>query len=227
MRSRVLATSLMLFVGFSIWHVSLSSPVMARDSASQASTPSTKQEVALPEEDPLELRGEIDMMVAGSASMYPMMRRMYKRFVKEGYRGEMKIRRIGTTLGFKLFCQEGKADIVMASRVIRTEESEACTARGVKPVELNVGLDALTVVTNIHNEFVDDVIEDDLELMFSVNRWSEVNDEWPNRLIERIIPASGTGTFDFFVDLIFDGEAEAILNAANTTMEKGSQVYCA
>ncbi len=193
---------------------------MARGDTSNTSVWAANTPILLPEEDPLELRGEVDMVAAGSAAMYPIMRRMYKRFIKEGYRGEMKIRRIGTALGFQLLCQEGKADIVMASRTIRAHEIEACEAKGLKPIELNVGLDALTVVTNVNNRFVDDVIEDDLEVIFSASRWSEVHEEWPDRQIERIIPASGTGTFDFFVDLIFDGEAESLLSATNTSMEK-------
>ncbi len=224
-RSKAMIVLLVVMMGFDLACLVTIGPVstgvkLAWAAMSKTAASSVGAHIVLPEEDPLDIRGEIDMVAAGSAAMYPIMRSMYKRFVKEGYRGEMKIRRIGTAMGFKLLCREGKVDILMASRTIRAHEIEACEAIGLQPVELNVGLDALTVVANIHNQFVDDILEEDLQLIFSANRWSDVNETWPDRLIERIIPALGTGTFDFFVDLIFDGEAESILSAANTTMEK-------
>lgn len=75
----------------------------------------------LPQEDPLEIRGNIT--VAGSVAMGPIMRRMYKRFVLEGYRGIMQFHGSGTALGFQRLCQNSQADIVMASRTIQAHEA--------------------------------------------------------------------------------------------------------
>lgn len=173
--------------------------------------------VTLPLSDPLEIKGNLH--VAGSAVVAPLMRRMYKRFILEGYRGVMHIRGVGTERGFKLFCQEGQVDMVMASRAMKGDERSACEARGLTPVELVIGTDMLAVVVNIENDFLRGVNLADLKAIFTANQWVEVNGAWPDDPIERYIPALGMGTLDFFVDTIFGGDADALLIAANTEKE--------
>ena len=175
-------------------------------------------DVSLPSEDPLEVKGNLE--IAGSSTITPIIRRLYKRFILEGYRGVMKIRGVGTPRGFKLFCQEGQADIVMASRPIKAHETLACATKGRSPVALTIGHDALTVVANLENGFIDDVTEEQLQTMFTVNRWSEVNDAWPQEAIQRFIPPPGSGTLNFFVDTVFNGEEEELLVAAQTAKER-------
>lgn len=174
-------------------------------------------DVTLPLSDPLEIKGNLH--VAGSAVVAPLMRRMYKRFILEGYRGVMHIRGVGTQRGFKIFCQEGQVDIVMASRAMKGDERSACAARGLTPVELVIGTDMLAVVVNIENDFLHGVNLADLKTIFTANQWAEVNGAWPDDPIERYIPAPGMGTLDFFVDTIFEGDADALLIAANTEKE--------
>lgn len=166
-----------------------------------------RSEVTLPLADPLEVKG--NLRVAGSATVVPLIRRMYKRFILEGYRGVMNIRGVGTGRGFKLFCQEGQLDIVLASRPIKGREMLACANRGLTPVELVIGVDMLTIVANIENDFFNGVNLVDLKTIFTANRWSEVNEEWPDDPIERYVPEPGHGSFDFFVNTIFDGHADA------------------
>ena len=175
-------------------------------------------EVTLPLLDPLEIKG--NLRVAGSATVVPLMRRMYKRFILEGYRGVMNIRGIGTGRGFKQFCQEGKLDIVLASRLIKQTEKFACEAKGRVPVELVIGTDLLTIVANIENDFLYGVTRDELKTIFTANRWVDVNEEWPDDPIERYIPDPNHGSFDFFVDTVLGGDADSLLIAANTAKER-------
>jgi len=175
-------------------------------------------EVTLPLSDPLEITG--NLRVAGSATVAPLIRRMYKRFILEGYRGVMNIRGVGTGRGFQLFCQDDALDIVLASRAIKGHETLACAARGLTPVELVIGMDMLTIITNIENDFLDGVTRDKLKAIFTANRWVDVNKAWPDDPIERYIPEPDMGSFDFFVDTIFGGEADALLVAANTAKER-------
>ena len=56
----------------------------------------------------------------------------------------------GTGDGFVLFC-EGKTDISDASRQIEDEEAAACKKAGINYVELEIGLDGITVMTNPAN----------------------------------------------------------------------------
>lgn len=177
-----------------------------------------RSDVTLPLTDPLEIKG--NLRVAGSATVVPLIRRMYKRFILEGYRGVMNIRGVGTGRGFKLFCQDGQLDIVLASRPIKGHEMLACEDRGRTPVEFVIGVDMLTIVANIENDFFRGVNLADLKTVFTANRWSEVNEEWPDDPIERYVPEPGHGSFDFFVNAIFDGDADELLIAANTVKER-------
>jgi phosphate transport system substrate-binding protein len=183
-----------------------------------ASTRVNDSTIALPMVEPLEVTGHIK--IVGSASISPLIRQFYRRFILEGYRGVMNILSVGTERGFQLFCQELQADIVLANRAIKAHESLACAAKGRSLVELTIGTDMLTVVVNRENDLVQNASLSDLQKMFTVNNWSQVNTAWPAVPIVRFIPARTTGTFDFFVDKVFDGDAEALIVAANTEWER-------
>lgn len=182
---------------------------------------SVAAEVQLPNEDPLEVKGDLE--VVGSSTVAPLIRRMYKRFILEGYRGVMNIRGVGTPAGFKLFCQEGSADIVVASRPIKPHETLACITKGLTPVEFNIGTDILAVVTNVENDFFDGASRQDLQKIFTANRWDQIDEMWPDEPIHRFIPTPGRGSFDFFVDAVFDGDGDALLAAANTAKERNPE----
>ncbi|PON13022.1 hypothetical protein C2W62_36540 [Candidatus Entotheonella serta] len=95
-------------------------------------------QVRLPELDPLDVKGNLE--IVGSATVTPVIQQLYKRFILEVYRGLIKLRSVGTQRGFSHFCQEGKADIVMASRPIKATEISACAAQERTPVKV-VGWD--------------------------------------------------------------------------------------
>ncbi len=104
----------------------------------------------------------------------------------------------------------------MASRPIKAIEILACAAQERTPVKLHIGMDMLTVISSAQNTFFRGVSLTSLPTIFTANRWGEINPEWPSEPIERFIPGPGSGTFDFFVDAIFDGDADPLLAAANT-----------
>ena len=60
----------------------------------------------------------------------------------------------GTGDGFALFCK-GETDISDASRPIKDEEAQACKNAGINYMELEIGLDGITVMTNPANAAVD------------------------------------------------------------------------
>jgi phosphate transport system substrate-binding protein len=53
----------------------------------------------------------------------------------------------GTGDGFERFCR-GEVVIADASRAIEADEYEACKAKDIEPVEVQVGIDGLSVVVN-------------------------------------------------------------------------------
>jgi phosphate transport system substrate-binding protein len=179
--------------------------------------------MALPAIDPLSVRG--DIITAGSSTVFPLTERMVERFQREGYSGRITIDSIGSGAGFSRFCVAGESDISNASRPIRESEIESCRAIGREPIEFRVGTDALAVVVSAANNFVTDVTMEELNLIFgTAATWSDVRSEWPNQPILRFIPGTDSGTFDYFVEEVFDSNEEDILAASNLQLSEDDNV---
>lgn len=179
--------------------------------------------IALPEVNPLEVTG--DIVTAGSSTVFPLSERMAERFQNEGYAGNVTIDSIGSGAGFERFCVNGETDISNASRGIKDSEVESCQSIGREPIEFRVGTDALAVVVSQENDFVANATFDELAAIFSsAEKWSDVNPDWPDEEIQRFIPGTDSGTFDFFVEEVFDKNEEPILNASNTQLSEDDNV---
>ncbi|MBI4732885.1 MAG: PstS family phosphate ABC transporter substrate-binding protein [Chloroflexi bacterium] len=166
-----------------------------------------------------------DIVTAGSSTVFPLSERMKQRFEEEGFTGNLTIDSIGSGGGFERFCVNGETDISNASRAIKDSEVESCQAIGREPVEFRVGTDALSVVVSQENDFVTDVTLEELALIFSTaEKWSDVRPEWPAEPIQRFIPGTDSGTFDYFVEEIFDNDDALILAASNTQMSEDDNV---
>jgi len=177
----------------------------------------------LPPLDPADYSG--DIIIAGSSTVYPLAERMAERFQEEGFRGQITIDSIGSGAGFERFCVSGETDIANASRPIKDSEREACRALGREPIEFRVGTDGLAVVVARDNDFVDNLSLDELARVFSSARtWADIRPEWPAEPILRYIPGTDSGTFDFFVEVVFDKDEEPILTADNLQMSEDDNV---
>jgi len=151
---------------------------------------------------------------AKCSAVFPLSEAMAARFQAEGYGDNITIDSIGSGAGFERFCVEGETDISNAIRPIKDSEVELCQAIGRDPIEFRVGTDALAVVVSQDNDFVDGATFEELALIFSTaENWSYVNPEWPEETIQRFIPGTDSGTFDFFVEEVFDENEEPILGA--------------
>jgi phosphate transport system substrate-binding protein len=119
----------------------------------------------------------------------------------------------GTSDGFELFCN-GETDISDASRQIEQEEIDACTASGIEPIEIEVGLDALTVIGHTGNP-VTCMNNGDLYALFGpesegIDTWNGAdslankvggNDGFPDQALTIVAPGEESGTYDSFIDL--------------------------
>lgn len=174
----------------------------------------------------------------GSSTVFPLSERMKQRFEEEGFAGQITIESIGSGAGFERFCVNGETDISNASRAIKSSEVESCRAIGREPLEFRVGTDALAVVVSKENTFVTDVTLEELAAIFSTaQKWSDVRPEWPAEDIQRFIPGTDSGTFDYFVEAAMapanpgeDGKANvekgeaAILAASDLQMSEDDNV---
>jgi phosphate transport system substrate-binding protein len=149
---------------------------------------------------------------------------MVERFKEEGYSDLITVDSIGSGAGFERFTN-GETDISNASRPIKPKEVEAARAIDRDPIEIRVGTDALAVVVNKSNTFIQDATFEELAKIFSTARtWKDVNPSWPDEQILRFIPGTDSGTFDFFVEEVFDKDTEPILSAENLQLSEDDNI---
>ncbi len=182
---------------------------------------------AMPMADPLAVSG--DIVVAGSSTVFPLAEAIAERYQSEGFSGQITIDSVGTGGGFERFCGTGETDIATASRAIKDEEAANCAAIGRTPVEFRVGTDGLAVVVSQENDFVQDLTLAQLALVFSTaETWADVDPSFPAEPIERYIPGTDSGTFDYFTEVIYpdleDGAANPQLEAANLQQSEDDNV---
>ncbi|HEX9795623.1 MAG TPA: PstS family phosphate ABC transporter substrate-binding protein [Anaerolineales bacterium] len=179
--------------------------------------------VQLPEVNPLELTG--DIITAGSSTVFPLSERIAERFQDEGYGDNITIDSIGSGAGFERFCETGESDIANASRAIRDTEIESCTGIGRTPIEFRVGTDALAVTVSQENTFADNLTLEQLALVFSTaETWADVDPAWPAEPVLRFSPGTDSGTFDYFVEEVFDEDEAPLLNSDNLQLSEDDNV---
>jgi len=199
-------------------------PTEAPEEESAASEPAAIAEIELPEMKPADNPG--DVVSAGSSTVFPLAEVIAGLYEGEGG-GNVTIDSIGSGAGFERFCVTGETDIANASRPIKDSEVEACAALtpARTPVEFRVGTDALAVTVSAENDFVTDVTLEELAAIFSTaETWADVRPEWPAEPIQRYIPGTDSGTFDYFVEMIFEKDPEPMLNAANLQLSEDDNV---
>ncbi len=173
--------------------------------------------------DPLAVSGNV--VSAGSSTVFPLAERIAERYQNEGFSGEITIDSIGSGAGFERFCVAAETDVSNASRAIKDSEVESCNQNGRSPIEFRVGTDALAVVVSTENDFLEDVTFEELVQIFgSASNWSDVNPDWPDEPIQRFIPGTDSGTFDYFTEAIYEEDPEPQLSASNVQLSEDDNV---
>ena len=117
----------------------------------------------------------------------------------------------GTGGGFERFCR-GETDLSNASRPMKDEEAAICEEAGIEYTEFQVVNDALTVVVNTENDWVDCLTVEQLNRIWGPNskvgNWSDVEPSYPDERLTLFGPGTDSGTFDYFTDEI-NGEEGA------------------
>ena len=159
------------------------------------------------------LSGEI--RIDGSSTVFPISEAMAEEF---GYASDVRVNVAfsGTGGGFEKFCR-GETEISDASRPIKDKEIAACAENGIDDiVEIQVALDALTVMVHPDNDFAQCMTVDELNLAFragGAQKWSDLRAEWPDDDIVAYYPGADSGTFDYF--------NEAIIGAVEGSTHRG------
>jgi phosphate transport system substrate-binding protein len=152
--------------------------------------------------------------VGGSSTVFPILQESIRRYRNEGRQGSIRLTESGTTDGFRQFCQ-GKLAIANASRPISSGELKACARNGVTFIELPIAFDALTVVVNRSNDWAKLITVKELARLWGkeaqgrIDRWQQVNIDWPNQPIKLCGPGADSGTFEYFNKAINGSPAHA------------------
>ncbi len=193
------------------------------EAPSEPTEPPMGSMVELPEVDPGSLSGEV--VSAGSSTVFPLAEAIATRFESEGFSGNITIDSIGSGAGYERFCVAGETDVSNASRAIKDSEVESCRAIGREPIEFRVGTDAIAVTVSTDNDFLTDLSLEQLAAIFSTaETWADVDPSWPDEPILRYIPGTDSGTFDYFVEAVFENDPEPMLNASNLNLSEDDNV---
>lgn len=153
------------------------------------------------------------LTISGSSTVEPITSLVAEKFQGENPDVEIAVSGPGTSDGFELFCN-GETDVQDASRAIDEEEVAACEANGISPVEIEVGLDALTVIGNPANP-IDCLTFGDLYALFGpesagFDSWADANDlaaevggndGFPDQPLTIVAPGAESGTFGSFIEI--------------------------
>lgn len=115
----------------------------------------------------------------------------------------------GTGGGFEKFIA-GETDFSNASRPIKEEEKAQLEEAGIDYTEFQVAFDGLTVVINPENDWATELTVDQLKQLWiedgSTKKWSDIDPSWPDEEIVFYSPGTDSGTYDYFDEIILDGE---------------------
>lgn len=148
----------------------------------------------------------------GSSTLFPVSEAMAEEFQK-AQRGKIRVTVgvSGTGGGFKKFCR-GETDATGASRPIKAEEIELCKKNGVEFLELPIAMDALTVVINPNNDFIDYLTVEELKKMWEpaaqdkVTNWNQIREGFPDLKLNLFGAGTDSGTYDYFTAAIVGKE---------------------
>ncbi|UJF15502.1 PstS family phosphate ABC transporter substrate-binding protein [Jeotgalibaca sp. MA1X17-3] len=150
-----------------------------------------------------------EVLVDGSSTVFPIMEAVAEEFTIANPDLRVTIGVSGTGGGFEKFIS-GETDINNASRPIKEEEEQLLTQAGIEYTEFKIALDGLSVVVNAENDWVDQMSIEELALIWGegtgVETWADVRDGWPETPIELFSPGTDSGTYDYFDEVILDGE---------------------
>jgi phosphate transport system substrate-binding protein len=152
------------------------------------------------------LSGDIDS--DGSSTVYPITAAMAEEF--DGVSDVLvNVAFSGTGGGFEAFCA-GDIQISNASRPIKDDEVQVCADNGIEDiVEIQVAIDALTVMVHPDNDYVTCLTTQQLFDIFSgaVTNWNQVDPSFPDANLSDHLyyPGTDSGTFDYFVEAIIEG----------------------
>lgn len=152
---------------------------------------------------------EGSVVIDGSGTVYPLMAKIAEEYMlNEQENVSVEVSRAGTSAGFEKFLMQDGTDFNNASRQIKDEEQASADDLGIEVKELKVALDGLTFVVNKDNDWAKEMTPEQLISIFKadsgIQKWSDINPDWPAEEIHAMGPNENHGTYEFFYEKILD-----------------------
>jgi phosphate transport system substrate-binding protein len=178
-------------------------------------------------EETKQLQGEIK--IDGSSTVFPIMEAVVEEYGMTQPNVKVSVGSSGTGGGFEAFIA-GETELSNASRPIKDEEAAALKEKGIDYTEVQLAYDGLSVVVNKDNDWVESLTIEDLQKIWiedgTTKKWSDINPDWPAEEIKLYSPGTDSGTFDYFDEVILDGQPiveKATLSEDDNTLVQGVQ----
>jgi len=147
--------------------------------------------------------------IDGSSTVQPFAQAAVELFKRESPNVDITVGGAGTGDGFEKFCR-GETQISNASRAIEPDETKLCQQEGIKPVEVQVANDGITVASS-KQLGVKCLTTAQLKKVFNkgstVSKLSAIDPKLPDTELALFTPGEESGTFDFFTEEINGEEA--------------------
>ena len=155
--------------------------------------------------------------MSGSSTVEPISIAVAEEFGAANPNVNISVDGPGTGDGFKLFCA-GETDINDASSKVKDAQLEECAANGIEMIELQVGNDGITMMTNTKNTAVDCVSFPQIYALTGpesqgFGSWSDANavaaelgdtNSLPNAPLSIVGPGEESGTFSSFIEIVIE-----------------------
>ncbi|WP_108306996.1 PstS family phosphate ABC transporter substrate-binding protein [Metalysinibacillus jejuensis] len=145
----------------------------------------------------------------GSSTVAPIVEAVVEEYAGAQPDVKVSVGISGTGGGFEKFIA-GETDFSNASRNIKDEEKQKLDDAGVAFTELALAYDGLSVVIHPDNDWAKDLTVEQLKKLWiedgTEKKWSDIDPSWPEDKVIFYSPGTDSGTYDYFDEVILDGE---------------------
>ncbi|MEK4700452.1 PstS family phosphate ABC transporter substrate-binding protein [Solibacillus sp. FSL R7-0668] len=190
-----------------------------------ASTTSADKNTEQAESGAAQLTGNV--VGDGSSTVAPITEALVEEYAAVQKDVRVAVGVSGTGGGFEKFIN-GETDFSNASRPIKDTEAEELKNAGVDYTEFELAYDGLSVVVHPDNTWAKNLTVDQLKKIWiedgTKKKWSDIDPSWPAEEIVYYSPGADSGTYDYFDEVILDGEdiaKDAMLSEDDNVLVQG------
>lgn len=161
--------------------------------------------------------------IDGSSTVEPVAQAAIELFAEQAPNVDISVGGVGTGDGFDKFCR-GELQIADASRAIAKDEFETCQKNDITPVEVQVGIDGLSVIANKDLAIPNDCITTAqlkklLDPKSKIANYRQLGAGFPDQEVAFFTPGTESGTYDFFTEVVLETDAEQRTNDVQTSAD--------